>query len=71
MGIPKLWNFLSQTKLGERQVFPYHAISAGGKEDVAIEYAHLIFDGPSFAYWFWREASVRQGNSTSFSIDFR
>jgi hypothetical protein len=56
MGVPKLWGFVSQTKLGERKGF---ACRTDPVDDV--EKVHLIFDGPSFAYWFWREASIREG----------
>jgi hypothetical protein len=62
MGVPRLWGFVSQTKLGERKVFPYRGGTAPVEEN-GVEEVHLIFDGPSFAYWFWREASIRQGSA--------
>jgi hypothetical protein len=59
MGVPRLWGFVSQTKLGERKVFACRTDPAVSVDDV--EKVHLIFDGPSFAYWFWREASIKEG----------
>lgn len=61
MGVPRLWGFLLQTKLGERKVFAARGGVTAVKDD--IEQVHLIFDGPSFAYWFWREASIKQGST--------
>jgi hypothetical protein len=62
MGVPKLWQFVSQTKLGLRKTFPYRSNSNNSSHDqLQLDNHHLIFDGPSFAYWFWREAGVNQG----------
>lgn len=76
MGVPKLWHFVSQTKLGQNKSFPYRAdlTSTNSLHDQLPldSTAHLIFDGPSFAYWYWREAGIKQGcylhkNSLHFS----
>ncbi len=55
MGVPKLWSFISQRKLEEKRSFPLRVASD------TIQLVHLIFDGPSFAYWFWRESSLKTG----------
>jgi hypothetical protein len=63
MGVPKLWQFVSQTKLGLKKTFPYRSNNGNSLHDhLQLDKHHLIFDGPSFAYWFWREAGVKQGS---------
>jgi hypothetical protein len=56
MGVPRLWSFLSQGKFGVIETFPPRSGADEGFEKV-----HMVFDGPSFAYWLWREGKVKQG----------
>ena len=60
MGVPKLWSFVSQCTMEERRTFPSRSKTAN---DV-ISSVHLIFDGPSFAYWCWRESSLKHGKES-------
>ena len=57
MGVPKLWAFVSQCKLEDRRSF--HPRSGTWNEITSL--VHLVCDGPSFAYWYWREASLKHG----------
>lgn len=56
MGVPKLWAFINQRNLGDKRSFPQRNVSHR-----EFHLTHLIFDGPSFAYWLWKEASIKQG----------
>jgi hypothetical protein len=57
MGVPKLWAFVHERNLGVKKSFPRRS-----KESCEeFEPLNLIFDGPSFAYWLWRQASVKKG----------
>lgn len=57
MGVPRLWSYVAQRNFGDMKSFPRRQ-SRLHEEFTPL---HLIFDGPSFAYWFWREASLKQG----------
>ena len=57
MGVPKLWTFVSQVNSGTKRTFTYSPV------DPKSDRTKLIFDGPSFAYWFWRENSLKKGTS--------
>jgi len=62
MGVPRLWSFLSQGKFGVTENFPRR------RGDDSGEKVHLVFDGPSFAYWFWKESKVKQGVPPGLSL---
>lgn len=57
MGVPKLWAFVAQLNSGTTRSFACHSDWEGDTSD----WTRLIFDGPSFAYWFWRESALKQG----------
>jgi hypothetical protein len=65
MGVPKLWSYVARRNLSERKEFHIRKESekrSGEKLfDDGFGVTHLIFDAPSFAYWFWREAHLGQG----------
>jgi hypothetical protein len=63
MGVPKLWAFVAQQKFAETLSLPVSGDNIGDSGVV-----HFIFDAPSFAYWYWREASMRQGLATCLSM---
>jgi len=67
MGVPKLWSYVAQRNLGHTTAFPIRKKSDKTSTeklfDDVFDVTHLIFDAPSFAYWFWREAHLRQGTS--------
>jgi len=56
--VPKLWHYLAQLNLHTNVSFPCVGPSGQGPD-----LAHLVIDGPSFAYWFWRERRIKQGFS--------
>jgi len=55
MGVPKLSSFVSRAKFGVTRAFQ--------ARDDSSDKVHLIFDGPSFAYWHWKEAKLKYGAS--------
>lgn len=62
MGVRKLWSFVSQVNSGTTRSFSYHPACENGVSDWPTS---LIFDGPSFAYWFWKENTLREGTAAT------
>jgi hypothetical protein len=58
MGVRKLWDFVAQLNVGAKLSF--HSRIDNTSAD-SFDLAHLVIDGPSFAYWFWSQCSVKQG----------
>jgi hypothetical protein len=56
MGVPKLRSFVTQGSFGVTETYPSRRSANEGFEKV-----HLVFDGPSFGYWLWKEAKLKHG----------